>query len=106
MLEIGVKEIRHHLGSLLDRVENGEEIMIIRRGKKIARLTSTAQTEQFFPRCKGFETIRIKSSRALCKVDGDKTQKAFDAVGRFSSDRSDVSINHDDYLADIYGKIE
>jgi len=105
MLEISVKEIRHHLGSLLDRVENGEEIMIIRRGKKIARLTPTAQTEQFFPRCKGFETIRIKS-KPLHKVDGDKTQKAFDAVGRFSSDNSDVSVNHDDYLADIYGKIE
>ncbi|HAO21972.1 MAG: hypothetical protein BWK80_31465 [Desulfobacteraceae bacterium IS3] len=100
MLEISVKEIRHHLGSFLDRVEDGEEIMIIRRGKKIARLTPAAKTELF----EYAGSIRIDGN-TLTEADHDKKKRAFDAVGRFSSDRSDVSINHDDYLSDIYGKI-
>ncbi len=98
MLEIGVKEMRHHLGSLLDRVEKGEDIMIVRRGKKIARLTSTDNIKQF----KWFESTRMQGRR-LNKAYEEQKKRAFDAVGQFSSDRSDVSINHDDYLADIYG---
>ncbi len=38
MLEIGAFEARNTLGSLLDRVENGEEIVITRHGKAVARL--------------------------------------------------------------------
>jgi len=38
MLEIGACEAKNRLGSLLDRVEGGEEIVITRRGKRIARL--------------------------------------------------------------------
>jgi len=40
MLEVNVKEARSKLSVLLDRVERGEEIMITRRGKKIALLVS------------------------------------------------------------------
>lgn len=38
MLEINVKEARSRLKELLDRVERGEDVIITRRGKKIARL--------------------------------------------------------------------
>jgi prevent-host-death family protein len=41
MLEINVKEARSRLSSLLNRVERGEEVIITRRGKKIARLVPT-----------------------------------------------------------------
>jgi prevent-host-death family protein len=40
MLEVNVKEARSKLSSLLDRVERGEEIVINRRGKKVALLIS------------------------------------------------------------------
>ena len=40
MLEVNVKEARSQLSSLLDRVERGEEIIINRRGKKVALLVS------------------------------------------------------------------
>ena len=40
MLEVNVKEARSKLSTLLDRVERGEEIIIKRRGKKIALLVS------------------------------------------------------------------
>lgn len=38
MMEIGAFEAKNTLGSLLDRVENGEEIVITRHGKPVARL--------------------------------------------------------------------
>lgn len=38
MREIGAFEAKNRLGALLDRVEQGEEIVITRRGKAVARL--------------------------------------------------------------------
>ena len=38
MNEIGAFEAKNTLGSLLDRVEQGEEIVITRHGKPVARL--------------------------------------------------------------------
>lgn len=38
MIEIGAFEAKNTLGSLLDRVEQGEEIVITRHGKPVARL--------------------------------------------------------------------
>ncbi len=40
MLEINVKEARGNLSSILDRVEKGEEIIITRRGKRVARVSN------------------------------------------------------------------
>ncbi len=38
MREIGAFEAKNRLGALLDRVEHGEEIVITRRGRPVARL--------------------------------------------------------------------
>ena len=38
MTQIGAFEAKNTLGSLLDRVERGEEIVITRHGKPVARL--------------------------------------------------------------------
>ncbi len=38
MCEIGAFEARNKLGQLLDRVEAGEEVVITRRGRIVARL--------------------------------------------------------------------
>jgi prevent-host-death family protein len=38
MHQIGAFEAKNRLGSLLDRVERGEEIVITRRGKAVAKL--------------------------------------------------------------------
>ena len=40
MLEINVREARSNLSSLLDKVEAGEEIIIKRRGKSVAKIIS------------------------------------------------------------------
>ncbi len=39
MDKINVKEARGNLSTILDRVEQGEEIIITRRGKQVARMT-------------------------------------------------------------------
>jgi prevent-host-death family protein len=38
MHEVGAFEAKNRLGALLDRVEQGEEIVITRRGRAVARL--------------------------------------------------------------------
>ena len=42
MQEVGAFEAKNTLGSLLDRVERGEEIVITRHGKPVARLVASA----------------------------------------------------------------
>lgn len=37
-MRVGVKELREHLASWLDRVEAGEEIVVTERGKEKARI--------------------------------------------------------------------
>jgi prevent-host-death family protein len=54
MREIGAFEAKNRLGALLDRVENGEEIVITRRGKPVAKLV---------PAGPGFD--RAKARRAV-----------------------------------------
>jgi prevent-host-death family protein len=38
MRQVGAFEAKNRLGTLLDWVENGEEVIITRRGKAVARL--------------------------------------------------------------------
>ena len=42
MREIGAFEAKNTLGSLLDMVEKGEEVVITRRGRRVARLVPDA----------------------------------------------------------------
>ncbi|HEX4199581.1 MAG TPA: type II toxin-antitoxin system prevent-host-death family antitoxin [Caulobacteraceae bacterium] len=44
MSKIGAFEAKNTLGALLDRVERGEEIVITRHGKPVARLAPCAAT--------------------------------------------------------------
>jgi prevent-host-death family protein len=44
MRQVGAFEAKSKLGQLLDWVEAGEEVIITRRGKAVARLTSPDQS--------------------------------------------------------------
>jgi prevent-host-death family protein len=57
MYEIGAFEAKNKFGSLLDRVERGEEVLITRRGKAVARLV---------PADGGFD--REKARRAAANI--------------------------------------
>lgn len=43
MHTVSLSEAKSHLSQLLRRVEAGEEVVIIRRGKPIARITAVAR---------------------------------------------------------------
>ena len=42
MTTVGAFEAKTHLAALLDRVERGEEVVITRRGKPVARLVAAS----------------------------------------------------------------
>jgi prevent-host-death family protein len=67
MQEINVKEMRSNLSSLLEKVERGEEIIITRHGKKIARLISARKSAATLPRLEEF--------RSTIKVTGEPLSK-------------------------------
>ena len=46
MSQIGAFEAKTHLSELLDRVEAGEELVIARRGRPVARLVPVADANQ------------------------------------------------------------
>lgn len=45
MITVGSFDAKTHLSSLLDKVEAGEEVVIARHGKPIARLVPEAQAQ-------------------------------------------------------------
>ena len=54
-MEVNVKEARSRISDLLDRIQKGEEIVIIRRGKKTARLVPIDDAaERRLPDLSGF----------------------------------------------------
>lgn len=46
MITIGAFEAKTHLSSLLDRVAGGEEVVITRHGKPVARLVGTQKLDK------------------------------------------------------------
>ena len=60
MVEVDVKYALSQLSELLDRVERGEEVIIRRRGKKVAKLVSPETTHPL-PSLRQFRaTLKIK----------------------------------------------
>ena len=72
MSEIGAFEAKNTLGTLLDRVERGEEIVITRHGKPVARLVPNAgRVDQNQARA-AFQRIRERAQR-LRRDKSDRT---------------------------------
>jgi prevent-host-death family protein len=54
-MEINVKQARSKISSMLDKVEKGEEMVIVRRGKKVARLVPfNSSTDRRLPDLRKF----------------------------------------------------
>ena len=68
--EVGAFEAKNTLGALLDRVEQGEEIVITRHGKPVARLVPNAATDKSEAHA-AFERIRARA-RLLQEENKDK----------------------------------
>lgn len=67
MLEVNVKEARSKLSILLDKVERGEEIIIKRRGKKVALLVSPKR-ENALPSLKKFRASISATGKSLSEI--------------------------------------
>jgi prevent-host-death family protein len=74
MLEVNVKEARSKLSSLLDRVERGEEIIISRRGKKVALLVSP-EKKNTLPSLKEFRASISTTGKPLSNTVIDMRQE-------------------------------
>jgi len=61
MQEIGAFEAKNTLGTLLDRVQEGEEIVITRHGKPVARLVPNARGIDRFQARAATERIRVRA---------------------------------------------
>jgi len=59
-MEINVRDARNRLSSLLDQVEDGNEVIIRRHGKEVARLVPPQGQDKLLPSLKDFRaSIRI-----------------------------------------------
>ena len=68
---VGAFEAKNTLGTLLDRVERGEEIVITRHGKPVARLVPNAGSVDRSQARAAFERIRERA-RLLHEQNKDK----------------------------------
>jgi len=67
MIEISVKEARRKFSKLLNRVAQGEEIVITRHGKKVALLVSADKGKEL-PSMKNFRASLVVSGEPLSKT--------------------------------------
>ncbi len=61
--EVGAFEAKNTLGALLDRVEQGEEIVITRHGKPVARLVPNAGGFDRAQARAAFDRIRARAAQ-------------------------------------------
>jgi prevent-host-death family protein len=64
MLEIGAFQAKNTLGSLLDRVESGEEIVITRHGRPVARLVPDTGKRDVAAVRAAFQRIRERAKNS------------------------------------------
>lgn len=67
-MEVSVKEARNNIGKLLDRTQQGEEILISRRGQKVARLVPVDVSEKRLPDLSDFRASVAVRGAALSQT--------------------------------------
>ncbi len=67
MKSVGAFEAKTHFARLLERVANGEQIVITRHGTPVARLVPFAKPDTARTRR---AISRLKASRKGCRLDG------------------------------------
>ncbi|HEX9638180.1 MAG TPA: type II toxin-antitoxin system prevent-host-death family antitoxin [Acidobacteriota bacterium] len=66
---VGIKQARQMLSALLHRVEAGEEIVLVRRGKEVARLVPPRAKKRRLPRLEAFRaTLRVRGEALSAEV--------------------------------------
>ncbi len=77
MIVTSIKEARGNLSSLLHKVEHGEEVIITRHGKRIARITSPRGQARRLPGLSDFRSALAVKGKPLSQavIDGRSTEK-------------------------------
>ena len=81
MKEIGAFEAKNRFSALLAEVAAGQEILITRRGKPIARIVPAASARSADSICAAAERIRARARRVEGKFDWQEW-KAYRDEGR------------------------
>ena len=68
-MEIGAFEAKNKFGMLLDRVERGEEIIITRHGRPVARLVPNATRIDKLQASAALERIRARAGNSRAPFD-------------------------------------
>lgn len=77
-MEINVKEARSKFSSILDQVREGDEVIIRRRGKEIARLVPPKGEGKRLPGLKKFRAaIRVKGESLSAVVKRGRTEERY-----------------------------
>jgi prevent-host-death family protein len=82
MREIGAFEAKNTLSALLDRVENGEEIVITRHGKPVARLIPETCGRNLDAAYAAAARLRARAKAQAGKPIAQDEWKAFREEGR------------------------
>ena len=69
MIVVGAFEAKTHLSSLLEKVTRGEEILITKRGKAVARLVPVQQSDRLQIRATIDELLARRKDKTLAGVD-------------------------------------
>ena len=67
-MEVNAGEARNRLGALLDQVEQGDEIVLLRRGKRIARLVPEGCPPKRLPSLREFRASLKLKGKPLSEV--------------------------------------
>jgi prevent-host-death family protein len=77
-MEVSVKEARNSISKLLDRTQRGEEILISRRGKKVARLVPVDISEKRLPDLSDFRaSIAVRGASLSQAVIDSRNQERY-----------------------------
>ncbi|MFH0785021.1 MAG: type II toxin-antitoxin system prevent-host-death family antitoxin [Pseudomonadota bacterium] len=77
-MEVNLKEAKSKMGSLLDRSQMGEEVVIMRRGKRIAKLVPVSITSKRLPDLHSFRnSITVKGDSLGSAVVDDRNEARY-----------------------------
>lgn len=77
-MEVNVKEARAKISSLLDRTQKGEEVVIVRRGKRVARLVAVGDVSKRLPDLHTFRaSISVKGTSLSRSVIRGRSEERY-----------------------------
>jgi len=77
-MEINVKEARGKISSLINRVRDGDEVIILRRGKQVARLMPMQIEKKMLPCLKNFrDSMRVTGEPISTMISSQRDEERY-----------------------------